>query len=162
MMKYKSNKVQIILVIVVLLIWTKVAFDFFGFKNSNNNPEGVVATPVADTDSQKEFYTDVLSLNYADPFRMKSSAKIVSSSVSKPVSDPNTLHSLSDQQIDQIRYSGFARTDRDLIAVISMARRMHRFHENDTILNFTIQQITRDSLILKDANQKNYVVHRKD
>ena len=160
-MKKRTTTVQILLLLAVLFIWTKVIIGLFDLRPTNEKPslnaDRIPAFPSLPTPASDSY---TLSLDYADPFGQTDRTSRKTAQKIQPAKTSLQKSTDINQQIAQIIYTGYAHTEVEKVAVLTIAGRAQRYHERDTVLNYTLYRITKDSIVLRTNGHSDLVFYR--
>ena len=160
----KKNKVNIILISVVVSIWLLVALKASGNLFSKEDPLAEMEdTALPDIQTPQKLINEKLQLNYRDPFLRdapKTVVKIQTGNSSNTIKNKNSkVEKILTKEIPPIKFFGLIRNTgtNKMVAIVSVNNQEKRMLPGESFNDIKLEKITRDSILVSWGKNKLYV-----
>jgi hypothetical protein len=152
---FKNKKILYFLIPITLIIWGIIIYKLFEVKNGGKQ---LFNNTIYKNQLKNNFDSTILNYvvqaNYRDPFYP---AKVSSTSIRNVKVKVNFINKEKvkvDTMLTSISYKGMVCSEKSRLAFIQYRNEEKSYNVNDTLYNYRIVNIFRDSLILKKGNKK--------
>lgn len=160
----KKNKINIILICVVVSIWGFVALKATGnlFASEETLSE-TEETALSNVQTPQKLTNEKLQLNYRDPFlgnSAKSEVKVqIDNSTSKIKTQKTKIEKPLTKEIPPIKFFGLIRNTgtNKMVAIVSVNNQEKRMLPGESFNDIKLEKITRDSILVSWGKNKLYV-----